>query len=174
MNGKIVIPKKFWFILLTSIVAICLVSFTIGRELYAGKTESIFSFGLIHFSGYLFFLLMPVEVAFIYYLPFYSEVKLIAAALGTAIVAQCIDFFIGKLIRPKRIFELMGRKRIVKSERYIQKYGLLTIFVFNLFPLSSPVIALVSGMIKFNFKQFILVSSLGLLIKYVVLSLWFA
>jgi membrane protein DedA with SNARE-associated domain len=173
MNGKIVIPKKFWFILLTSITAICLISFTIGRELYAGKTESIFSFGFIHFSGYLFFLLMPVEVAFIYYLPFYTEFKLVATALGTAVLAQCIDYYIGKLIRPKKIFELMGRKRITKAERYIRRYGLLTIFVFNLFPLSSPVIALVAGMIKFNFKQFILVSTTGLLLNYIVLSICF-
>jgi len=173
MTGKLVIPKKFIFIFLTSVVAICLVSFTIGRELYADKTESIFSFGLIHFSGYLFFLLMPVELAFIYYLPFYPELKLIGVALGTAVVAQCIDYLIGKLIRPRKIIELMGRKRIVKAERYIQRYGLLTIFVFNLFPLSSPVIALAAGIIKFNFKHFILVSTIGLLIKYIVLSLVF-
>jgi membrane protein DedA with SNARE-associated domain len=173
MTRKIVIPKKFIFILLTSIAAICLVSFTIGRELYADKTESIFSFGLIHFSGYLFFLLMPVELAFIYYLPFYSELKLIGVALGTAVVAQCIDYLIGKLIRPRKIIELMGRKRIVKAERYIRRYGLLTIFVFNLLPLSSPVIALAAGIIKFNFRNFILISTIGLLIKYILLGLVF-
>ncbi|WP_303918806.1 hypothetical protein [Draconibacterium sediminis] len=61
MNGKIAIPKKFYFILFASVVAICLFSFTIGRELYADKTENIFSFGLIHFAGYLFFLLMPLS-----------------------------------------------------------------------------------------------------------------
>jgi membrane protein YqaA with SNARE-associated domain len=173
MTGKIVIPKKIVFIVLTSIVAICLISFTIGRELYADKTESIFSFGIIHFSGYLFFLLMPVELAFIYYLPFCPQIKLILIALGTAVSAQCIDYFIGRLIRPKKIFELMGQKRIVKAERYIQRYGLLTIFVFNLFPLSSPVIALAAGIIKFNFKHFILVSTTGLMIKYIFLSLMF-
>ena len=174
MTGKIQIPKKFYFILLTSIIAICLVSFTVGRELYAGKTESIFSFGLIHFAGYLFFLLMPVEVAFIYYSPFYSEVSLISAALGTAVFAQCIDYIIGKLIRPKKIFELMGKKRIVKAERHIKRYGLVTIFVFNLFPLSSPIIALAAGMLKFNFRQFLLVSATGLFFKYLILSLCFA
>ena len=174
MTGKIVIPKKFYFILLASVIAICLVSFTVGRELYAGKSESIFSFGLVHFAGYLFFLLMPVELAFIYYLPFYGESQLIAAALGTAIVAQCIDFYIGKLIRPKRIFEIMGRKRIVKAERQIERFGMLTIFIFNLLPLSSPVIALAAGMLKYDFRRFILVSTCGLLIKYVVIAYCFA
>lgn len=174
MTGKIEIPKKFYLILLASFVAICLVSFTVGRELYAGKTESIYSFGLVHFAGYLFFLLMPVELAFIYYLPYYAEIELIATAMGTAVVAQCIDYFIGKLIRPKRIFEIMGQERIVKAERRIEKFGMLTIFIFNLFPLSSSVIALAAGMINFKFRNFLLVSSIGLLIKYIVLALCFA
>ena len=60
MNGKIAITQKLYFILFASVIAICLFSFTIGRELYAEKTESILSFGLIHFvcciinSGVLF------------------------------------------------------------------------------------------------------------------------
>ncbi len=174
MNGKIAIPKKFYFILFASVIAICLFSFTIGRELYAGKTESIFSFGLIHFSGYLFFLLMPVELAFIYYLPYYSRFDLISAAMGTAIFAQCIDYVIGRLLRPTKIIELMGEKRIAKAERKIEQFGMLTIFVFNLFPLSSPVIALAAGMLRYNFRRFILVSTMGLLLKYLVIFWCFA
>ena len=173
MTEKVVIPKRFIYILLTSVIAICIFSFTIGKEIYAGKTESLYSFGLVHFSGYLFFLLMPVELAFLYYLPFYSDGVLIAVALCTAVVAQCIDYFIGRLIRPRRIIAIMGKKRLVKAEGYIQKYGLFTIFIFNLFPLSSPVIALVAGMIKFNCRQFLLVSISGLLLKYFLLSLCF-
>ncbi|MDX8341201.1 VTT domain-containing protein [Draconibacterium sp. IB214405] len=169
MNGKIAIPKKFYFILFASVIAICLFSFTIGRELYADKTESIFSFGLIHFSGYLFFLLMPVELAFIYYLPFYSGFDLIAAALVTAIGAQCIDYIIGRLLRPNKIIELMGQKRIAKAEGKIEKFGMLTIFVFNLLPLSSPVIALAAGMLRYNFRRFLLTSTCGLLLKYLVI-----
>ncbi|WP_319481729.1 VTT domain-containing protein [uncultured Draconibacterium sp.] len=169
MNGKIAIPKKFYFILFASVIAICLFSFTIGRELYADKTESIFSFGLIHFAGYLFFLLMPVELAFIYYLPYYSGFDLIATAMLTAVAAQCIDYAIGRLLRPNKIIELMGQKRIEKAERKIQQFGMLTIFVFNLFPLSSPVIALAAGMLRYDFRRFLVVSILGLLLKYVVI-----
>ncbi|WP_347840257.1 VTT domain-containing protein [uncultured Draconibacterium sp.] len=171
MNDKIAIPKKFYFILFASVIAICLFSFTIGRELYADKTESLFSFGLIHFSGYLFFLLMPVELAFIYYLPHYPAEILIGMALATAVVAQFIDYWIGRLIRPPKIVEIMGRERIEKAERKIKQYGMLTIFLFNLFPLSSPVIALAAGMLRYNFRRFFVVSILGLLIKYLVI-LW--
>ncbi len=172
--NKLVIPKRFYYTLLTSALAICLISFTIGRELFADKTESIFSFGLIHFSGYLFFLLMPVELAFVYYLSYCSHLELILLALSTAIFAQCIDYYIGKLIRPKRIFELLGPKRMIKAERQINKFGLLIIFVFNLFPLSSPIIALAAGMVKFRFGRFLMASGAGLLLKYGIMTLIFA
>lgn len=117
---------------------------------------------------------MPVELAFVYYLPFYPVSQLLSVAILTAVVAQSIDYFIGKLIRPKKIVEFIGEKRIAKAESQIKRYGLLTIFVFNLFPLSSPVIALAAGMLKIDFKRFVLVSSLGLFLKYLILVLCFA
>jgi hypothetical protein len=78
---------KLLIAFLTSVTAILLVSFTVGREIYEGKSESLACFTMVHFGGYLFFLLMPVEMAFIYYLSFYSEIKLIGVALGTAFAA---------------------------------------------------------------------------------------
>ena len=47
-------------IMLVAIIAI--VGSTLGREIMAGRQPGLVSFGLIHFAGYLFFLLMPVEI----------------------------------------------------------------------------------------------------------------
>jgi len=68
---------------------------------------------------------------------------------------------------------LVGEERIIKAEKHIQKYGHLTIFIFNIFPLSSSVIAVAAGMIKYRFMGFILYSSAGLAIKYLLISLIF-
>ncbi|NQU88105.1 MAG: VTT domain-containing protein [Mariniphaga sp.] len=168
------VKSKVIIILITSLIAIIIVSMTVGKELYEGKSQSIFSFGLIHFSGYLFFLLMPVEMAFIYYLSYSKEAELIAVALGTAISAQIIDYLIGYSVSTKFINNIVGEKRIGRAEKYIKKYGNLTIFVFNLLPLSSPVIALVAGMLKYKFRDVLIYSICGLIIKYAVLSLLFA
>jgi len=154
-------------------VAAMIVSFTLGREWYSDKSQSLFSFALIHFSGYLFFLLMPVEVAFVYYLPFFKEFELIAVALLTAFSAQLIDYLIGFSVSSTVINNIISERRIIKAEKYIFKYGNLTILIFNLFPLSSSVIALAAGMIKYSFRDFVFYSSFGLIIKYVVLSLVF-
>jgi membrane protein DedA with SNARE-associated domain len=165
--------NKALYIILASAVAIAIFSFTIGRELYEGRTQSLTSFGLIHFSGYLFFLLMPVEMAFVYYLSFYRETELIWIALVTAVTAQFIDYVIGLFFSLKSLTSLVGEKRILKAEKYIQKYGNLTIFVFNFFPLSSPVVALAAGLLKHPLKDFVIFSVLGLFLKYLVLSLIF-
>jgi membrane protein DedA with SNARE-associated domain len=163
-------PAQVVIFFCTTLAAILIISFTVGREFYEGRSESIFSFALIHFAGYLFFLLMPVEIAFCYYLSFYEEIEMIGVAMGTALAAQLIDYFIGYSFSKKFIQNFVGENRIAKSEKYIKKYGNLTLFLFNVLPLSSPVISLVAGMIKYRLKYLIIYSFFGLLIKYLILS----
>ncbi len=162
------------FILITSAIAVIIVSLTVGRDLYEGKGQSLFSFGLIHFSGYLFFLLMPVEMAFVYYLSYFPELQLTGVALATAISAQILDYLIGYSFSPKFLRNVVGMKRIERIERYIQQYGNLTIFIFNILPLSSPVLALVAGMLRVKFKNIMLYSIIGLALKYFLLSLLYS
>lgn len=165
--------SRIFIFLFTSVLAIMLVSFTLGREWYLGKSQSIVTFILIHFSGYLFFLLMPVEMAFIYYLPYFNRYELIAIALFTAEAAQIIDYLIGYSLSSKFIFKIVSEKQILNAEKQIYRYGNLTILLFNLLPLSSSIISLAAGMIRYRFKPWILYSTIGLVVKYVFLSLVF-
>ena len=116
---------------------------------------------------------MPVELAYIYYLSFFGDWEMIVVAFATATAAQIIDYYIGLSMSSTIINHLVGEKRVLNAEKHILKYGSLTIFIFNLFPLSSPVISVAAGMLKFRFKDFIIYSSAGLMIKYVVLTLLF-
>lgn len=165
--------SRIWVFLFSSVLAIILVSFTLGREWYLGKNQSLITFSLIHFSGYLFFLLMPVEMAFIYYLPFFNKFELIAIALITAEAAQIIDYLIGYSLSSRFIYKIVSEKQILKAEKQIYRYGNLTILVFNLLPLSSSIISLAAGMIRYRFKAWILCSTIGLAVKYIFLSLVF-
>ncbi len=164
------IPKAAIFIGV-SIVAVMIISFTIGQDIYEGRSQTLTSFSLIHFSGYLFFLLMPVEMAFIYYLTWYDATTLIWFALVTAITAQYIDYLIGFLISSRTITRFINEKRLLKAENYIRRYGNLTIFFFNFLPLSSPIIALAAGFLKHDLKNMFIFSITGLFMKYLVLSL---
>jgi membrane protein DedA with SNARE-associated domain len=160
--------------LLFSALAIILASITIGRQIYYQRQPDIISFSLIHFAGYLFFLLMPVEILFTYYLvENYNVFILLAVALATAIVAQTIDYLVGKLVSNQIIHKFIGMKKYKKTEDYINKYGNLTVFVFNVLPLSSPILALVAGMLRYRFRNLVLYSFLGLSIKYGIIALIF-
>lgn len=157
------------------IAAATIASLTIGRDIYYGAGEhGLLSFGIINFSGYLFFLFMPVEIAFIYYLSGdVSVVTLNVIAICTALLAQSIDYLIGFLLSEKIIDRFIGKRRYEKAESKIRKYGNIAIFVFNALPLSSPVITLAAGMLKHRIKDAVIYTVAGLLFKYTMLTLLF-
>ena len=157
------------------IAAIVIATLTVGRDIYYGsRDEGLLSFAIVNFSGYLFFLFLPVEVAFIYYLPGDINIwALNAVAIGTGMVSQIIDYLIGYMFSTNIIDRLIGRHRYEKAEEKIRKYGNIVIFLFNVTPLSSPVISLAAGMLKHRIKDAIIFTFSGLLVKYIILSLIF-
>lgn len=156
---------------LTTVVA----SLTVGRDIYQHNAESFLSFAIVNFAGYLFiFLFMPVELAFIYYLHTgYDPVILNLVAIGTAFSAQVIDYLIGYFTSARLIDRLIGKSRYEKAEDEIRRYGNLTLFFSNLLPLSSPVISLAAGMLKYRIKDALLYSFAGMVMRYLLLSLIF-
>ena len=165
----------YWLIIAVSIAAIAVSSLTIGKHIYyEERLPGLYPFSIIHFSGYLFFLLMPVELLFVFYAALESNIPLlIFLALSTAMLAQIIDYAIGNMVSSHVIDRLVGRKRYQKSKKYIRKYGNLTIFVFNLTPMSSPILSLAAGMVRYRFWNFIAYSFAGLFFKYLAIALFF-
>jgi len=157
-------------ILLTAVIAIFLVSVTLGRVIYNGQSPTLTSFALIHFAGYLFFLLMPVEALVpIYQNEGHAGSTLIALAVATAIMAQVIDYGIGRSVSETSIRQLLGPKRYARFQTTIQKWGGWAILLFNLLPLSSPNMMLVAGMTRYGPRRAFLYSALGLTGKYVAI-----
>ena len=157
-------------------LAVVLLSLTIGKELISGEDPSLGSFAIVNFAGYLFFLLLPVETLVPYYQSLgYSPLVLIIIAVGTAIVAQPVNYAIGYLMSGGITHDLIGQKRYENMTKYLQEYGNVVIFLFNLTPLASSVLSAVAGMLKYRFKDLMLYSLLGLLLKYflmIVLAKW--
>ena len=158
-------------VLLTAAIAIFLVSATLGRAIYSGQSPGLTSFALIHFAGYLFFLLMPVEALVpIYQAEGHAGATLILVAVSTALAAQVIDYSIGRAISEGSIHELIGEKRYLRFKATIEKWGGWAIFLFNLMPLSSPNMLLVAGMTRYGARRALLYSLLGLTGKYVAIA----
>lgn len=157
-------------VLITALIAILVVSSTLGREIYAGRTPSLTSFALIHFAGYLFFLLMPVEALVpIYQAENHHGGLLILVAVVTALAAQAIDYGIGRSVREEVVHKLIGEDRYVRFKGMIGRWGGWAILLFNLFPLSSPNMLLVAGITRFSAARSFLYSALGLSVKYAAL-----
>ena len=139
----------------------------IGQSIVQGKAPTLFSFGLIHFLGYLFFLLMPVEALVPYYITIGHSPLLIGLfALVTALGAQVVDYAIGHALPKKTVEEMLGTKKYKKFRKLTRKYGNHVIFLFNLFPLSSPVIVLLAGLERLSFKETMKWCFWGLFFKY--------
>ena len=92
-------------------------------------------------------------------------------AIGTALISQTIDFLIGYSFSANIINRLIGKRQYLKAESRIRKYGNIIIFVFNLLPLSSPVISLSAGMVKYRIKDALMYTIAGLVIKYLLLTI---
>jgi membrane protein DedA with SNARE-associated domain len=159
--------KRIVAVLVTALVAIVIVSATLGREIYAGHSPSIVSFALIHFAGYLFFLLMPVEALVpIYQSEGHSPALLLVLAVTTALVAQAIDYSIGRAVSDPVIQDLIGERRYLRFRGTIERWGGFAIFIFNVFPLSSPNMLFVAGITRYNPGKAFLYSFVGLAVKY--------
>jgi len=152
----------------TALVAILLVSTTVGREIYAGRTPTLLSFGIIHFAGYLFFLLMPVEALIpVYQAEGHPEVLLVTLAVSTALAAQAIDYGIGRAFSQRVIDDVIGEARYDRFRAKIERWGGWAILFFNLLPLSSPNMLLVAGIVRYSARRAFLFSLVGLIGKYV-------
>jgi len=160
---------------LLMIAAIVIASLTVGHDIYYGSRDNgLLSFAIVNTTGYLFFLIMPVEIAFVYYLQGdISIVALNAVAVGTALFAQVIDYAVGVLLSNRIIDTLIGRRRFEKAEDKLRRYGNIAILVFNALPLSSDVISMVAGMLRHRIRDAVIFTFSGLLLKYIVLTLIF-
>lgn len=152
----------------TVLVAVALVSSTVGRAIYAGRAPGLGSFVTVHFAGYLFFLLMPVEALVPYYqTEGHAGSVLVLLAVTTALAAQAIDYGIGRAVGTGILEDFLGRERHAKFSGLIGRWGSWAILTFNLFPLSSPNMLLVAGMSRFGAVRALALSAAGLTAKYI-------
>ncbi len=160
--------RRILLSILMLIVCVAIVSTTLGREVFAGRQPGLTSFTIVHFAGYLFFLLMPVEALLPYYMAEgHRGGVLVVLAVTTALLAQVIDYSIGRMLAERVARNVVGEKRYARFSGWVERWGSAAIFVFNLFPLSSPNMLLVAGMTRFSVVRTFAYSGLGLILKYI-------
>ena len=109
--------RRIVVVLMMAVAAIAVVSATLGRQIYLGQSPGLTSYAVIHFAGYLFFLLMPVEALVpIYQSEGHAGATLVLIAVGTAIMAQANDYGIGRFVSTRVIHDMIGQVRYERFE----------------------------------------------------------
>lgn len=122
--------------------------------------------------GGLFFIPTPIELLFIAALKIgkITPVILIALYLAGLIISFTLNYFIGmKLSNISK--KIIGAKKFYKIKGLLNKYGMGTIFVFNVLPLPAQPLATILGVFRYNKSKFYLMFILGQMIKYTVITL---
>ncbi|KMQ51787.1 hypothetical protein CHISP_1283 [Chitinispirillum alkaliphilum] len=132
---------------------------------------SLFDFSILHFLGYLFFIISFIEILFVHMMRTEAHpVILVMLSVVTAAAALCVDYWIGYSASKPVLLRIIGEKKYSKLRFKLERYRDPVLFTFNLLPLSSPLLTAVAGILRYDFKRVILISSLGLFIKYSVIA----
>jgi membrane protein YqaA with SNARE-associated domain len=122
--------------------------------------------------GGLFFVPTPIEVLFIATLKVgrVAPVLLIALYLIGMIISFTFNYFVGmKLSNISR--KIIGSKKFYKIKGWVNKYGMGTVFLFNVLPMPSQPLAAILGVFRYNKNKFYLMFISGQLIKLTVITL---
>ncbi|MDA3856027.1 MAG: VTT domain-containing protein [Candidatus Woesearchaeota archaeon] len=159
--------------LILSTFTVILLSLALMNNLVSGDETNLLTFSIVNFLSYLFFLLLPAEGFFIYYLTQNNNhTSILIVTISTAIIAQISDYALGYLAA-ENIAVMIKKERYNRYRNWMIKYGYYAIFFFNLMPLSSPIVVLISGIMKLRLRRVIIVSFCGLTLKYSIIVIFY-
>ena len=121
------------------------------------------------FFGSLFFIFLPLELLFLYYLTLgYSVPVMIALVLIGNLMGLCLDYLFGFTLGA-RIVKFFFRKNFEKFHSLITKWGAIIILGGNIIPFPIQVVSVIVGSAKYSFKKFFIFTVIGVLAKLFVL-----
>ncbi|MFW6286206.1 MAG: YqaA family protein [Nanoarchaeota archaeon] len=124
--------------------------------------------------GSLFFIVLPSEALFIYYLNStdYGAGTIMVLTLLGCIVGFTINYFAGRILG-ERIVKLLFRKNYPEYKKKIEKYGGYVLVIGGIVPGPIEALAVFYGAFKFGFFRYIYLIFIGRFIKYLILLFFF-
>jgi membrane protein DedA with SNARE-associated domain len=133
----------------------------------AGEIASRTLLGLFYasFFGSLFFIFLPLEVLFLYYLSLGLSVPLvITLTLLGYLMGLCLDYLFGYVVGA-RLVKFILRGKFDKFHDMITRWGSVVVFFGNVIIFPIQPVSVVIGSAKYSFKKFFILSALGLFVK---------
>ena len=139
----------------------------------SGESVNVYIYALISFTSYLFFTTTFIELLFVQLIRLGANPFIFTlVAVFSALLALSFDYLIGLLFSKNVLSRFISKKKIEKYQSKIEKYGDPVIFIFNVFPLASPLLTLAAGIMRYNKRRIFIYSFLGLVIKYSAIALF--
>lgn len=155
------------------LAGISILSLVLRHALTTGEATTIPVYAWVHFAGYLFFIFSPVELLYAHMLTeSHSFTLVFVVAVSTALLALTIDYAVGYAFSGRVIENVLGPRKYKRYMQHIGRYGGMTVFFFCLFPISSPIVVLVAGIMRYPLRWIWVFSTLGLSLKYAILLVW--
>ena len=121
------------------------------------------------FFGSLFFIFLPLEFLFLYYLTLgYSVPTMIALALIGNVMGLCLDYLFGFTLGA-RLIKFFFRQNFDKFHNMIMKWGAIIILGGNVIPFPIQIVSVIVGSARYSFKKFFLFTMIGIFAKLVIL-----
>ncbi len=124
----------------------------------------------VSFFGALFFLPLPIEGVFLFYLTVtdFSPVAIVLVALAGNLLGLVVDYAVGWLLGPRLLRFFMDYERFA---RRVNRAGGFLVVVGNIVPFPIEPLTLVLGATRYGFLRLLFYSALGKIVK--LLSLLF-
>ena len=91
------------------------------------------------------------------------------AALTGYMLAQILNYIIGYKIS-NFMLHLVSKRKVYKTKRWINKYGVYGIFIFNVLPIfPAPLLIFALGVTRYNFKRLFIITAIAKILEYLAL-----
>lgn len=125
------------------------------------------------FLGGLFFVTLPVEAVFIFYLTLkYNVYLVVLIAFFGNLLAMILNYLLGFLFG-KWLLKKVLKHNHDRFNNWVKRFGGTILVVGNIIPFPIEPLALVYGGVKYPFRKFVILTAIGKLIKFIILAVIF-
>lgn len=142
-----------------------------SKNYILAEVEELSPAGLLYagFFGGLFFVPIPQELLFYYALLKGNAIFLSFVTVNIGfLIAQLANYSLGSRLN-KFFFNIISKKKLYSTRRFINHHGGKGVFLFNLLPLPAPLLTFALGIAKYNIYRLFFYMILGTLLKYSII-----
>ena len=147
-----------------------------SKEFFYRDIKDLTPIGMFYIGFFtaLFFIPLPTELFFILSLnKGNSFVLTVSFLLAGFFVSQALNYYLGAKFS-NFFLNLISKKKVYSIKRKVNKYGIYSIFAFNILPLPAPVLSFALGIAKYNVPKFAISLFVSNIIKFVILFLLYS